>query len=60
MQTDCPEWASRIGHALRLITNEIEDKPARIASLLKQIAESEAALRRDAEDDETSPPKNRV
>ena len=47
MQRDCPEWAAYIGVVVRLITNELHSEPAAIASLLKQIDESEAAMKRE-------------
>ena len=44
MKRECPEWAAKIGAEVRLLTNETHCEPQPIASLLKQIDESELAM----------------
>ena len=46
MKRECPEWASNIGVQVRLLTNdEPHNEKSAIASLLRQIDESELAMR---------------
>ena len=45
MQRECPEWAAKIGVEVRLLTKETHCEPQSIASLLRQIDESELAMR---------------
>ena len=45
MKRECPEWAAKIGGEVRLLTDETSCEPPSIASLLRQIDESELAMR---------------
>jgi hypothetical protein len=45
MKRECPQWAANIGKEVRLLTHETQCEPPSIASLLRQIDESELAMR---------------
>ena len=45
MKSECPEWAANIGVQMRHLTEDPCREPQSLASLLRRIDESEAALK---------------